>query len=319
MSPAPRASSVPLGRAGAQAAASGRAMPSSLRLFLIHLRLPFQLLLAPIFMLGAFLADARPGARVLLAFLAVHVGIYGGMTAFNSYYDRDRGPIGFLKHPARASRFVRDAALAIQIGAVLVLLALRPVVAAPAAALVAMGIAYSHPRWRWKANLGASLAAVGIGQGLLAFEIGALSAGAAPARLLEPPFAVAALGAALVTLGLYPITQVYQIEEDRARGDRTLAVALGWRPALVIAALLLGAGAGLVGVALAGRVAPIWSRLLPGGVLALWGLLVLWARCFPALDAYRNHDRALGLGALASACFWILIVSEWIRTRSLAP
>ncbi len=299
------------GRAGAVARAL---LFAELRLFLDHLRLPFQLLLAPIFMLGALLGAGRPTLELGLAFLAVHAGIYGGMTAFNSVYDRDRGPIGFMKHPRPAGRFVRDAAILTQLAAVLVLAALRPVAAIPALALVAMGIAYSHPRWRWKSHLGASLFAVGVGQGMIAFAIGFLAAGAPLARLLEPPTLGAAVGSSIVTLGLYPVTQLYQLDEDRARGDRTLPLALGWRRALVVSALLLAAGVGILLLSLAGRIAPIWFGLLPAGVVVLWMLLVLWARRFESLDAYRNHDWAMGLGLIASAAFWILIASEWMRS-----
>lgn len=286
---------------------------SDARLFTAHLRLKFQLLLAPIFMLGALLAGAPPTFKLLFAFLALHVGMYGGLTAFNSYYDRDRGPIAFMKHPDLATRFVRDAAVAIQIVALIVLFCLRPPAAAPALALFAMAVAYSHPRWRWKAHLGASLFAVSVGQGLLAFAIGFLAGGGPAAGLLAPQVAMAGVGATLITLGVYPVTQLYQIEEDRARGDRTLAIAIGWRKTLVVSALLLAAGVGLFLLALVGRIAPLWSIVLPAGVLGLWVLLAVWARRFESLDAYRNHDWALGAGMMASGAFWVLIVSEWIR------
>jgi 1,4-dihydroxy-2-naphthoate octaprenyltransferase len=280
------------------------------------LRLPFQLLLAPIFMLGAFLGWARPTPAILLAFLAVHVGIYGGMTAFNSYYDRDRGPIAFLKHPVAAPRFVRDTAIGIQLASVLVLLSLRPASALPATGLVAMGIAYSHPRWRWKANLAASLLAVGFGQGVLALAVGYLSAGAPVTGLFETPLILAALGSALITLGLYPVTQVYQIEEDRTRGDRSLAVVLGFRRALALGGCLLGLGVAFLLVALAGRIAIAWVWFLAGGVVGMWGLLYLWSRRFESLDVYANHDWAMGFGAFAAAGFWVLLLSEWLLGRS---
>jgi 1,4-dihydroxy-2-naphthoate octaprenyltransferase len=266
-------------------------------------------------MLGAFLGGARPTGDILLAFAAVHVGIYGGMTAFNSYYDRDRGPIGLLKHPELASGFVRDAAVVLQLAAVVILFLVRPLSAFPAAALVAMGIAYSHPRWRWKRSLWASLLAVGVGQGMLAFAVGYLSAGAPVTGMLDPRVLLGAIGSSVVTLSLYPVTQVYQVDEDRARGDRSLAVVLGWRPALLISGLLLGAGVTLIAAALVGRIAPVWFWILAAGVLGMWFLLYLWSRRFNSLDAYANHDWALGLGAMASAGFWILILSEWIRRQ----
>jgi len=105
------------------------------------------------------------------------------------------------------------------------------------------------------------------------------------------------------------------VDEDRARGDRSLAVVLGWRSALRIAGLLLGAGVGLVAAALAGQIAPVWPWILAAGVVGMWVLLYFWSRRFSSLDAYANHDWALGLGALASVGFWVLILSEWIRKQ----
>jgi 4-hydroxybenzoate polyprenyltransferase len=37
--------------------------------------------------------------------------------------------------------------------------------------------------------------------------------------------------------GLYPLTQLYQFDEDRRRGDRTLALILGMRASLWVATL----------------------------------------------------------------------------------
>jgi len=42
---------------------------------------------------------ARPGWRLAPAFFAFHFLLYTGITAFNSYYDRDEGPVGGLEHP----------------------------------------------------------------------------------------------------------------------------------------------------------------------------------------------------------------------------
>jgi 1,4-dihydroxy-2-naphthoate octaprenyltransferase len=290
---------------------------TALALFVRHLRLPFQLLLAPIFLLGAWLAGAHVSWSLAGAFLALHAGIYGGMTAFNSYYDRDRGPIGFMKEPVPAPRLVRDLALGIQIAAVLALAWRSPAAGACALLLVAAGIAYSHPRWRWKANLGASLAAVGIGQGILAFLIGYLIAperAATVSSVLALPVAIPALGTALVTLGLYPVTQVYQVAEDRARGDRTLATVLGWRRALLCSALCVPLGAALIAGALAGRIHPAWPWLLAAFGAAFWVALGRWSRHFATRDAYQNHDWAMAIAATAAAGFWAFILFEWRRS-----
>ncbi len=289
---------------------------AELGLFVRHLRLPFQLLLAPIFLLGAWLARAQLSWPLMAAFFAVHIGIYGGMTVFNSYYDRDQGLIGFMKEPRPVSRRVRDLAIAIQLAAVGIVWTRSWAAGLAALLLTAMGIGYSHPRWRWKANLGASLAAVGIGQGILAFLIGYLIAspdGGAGAAL-TPRAAIAALGATIVTLGLYPITQVYQIAEDRARGDRTLPTVLGWRRALLCSALGVPLGALVIAAGVAERIVPAWPWLLAAFVLAYWIALGIWSRRFEARDVAQNHDWAMGIATGAAGGFWIFILLEWWRS-----
>ena len=46
------------------------------------------------------------------------------------------------------------------------------------------------------------------------------------------------LCASLFVAAIYPITQIYQHEEDRLNGDKTISMALGIRGSLVFSALL---------------------------------------------------------------------------------
>src|SRR5919198_5182183 len=85
----------------------------SLQRAVIHLRLAFSLVLTPLFVWGIYLALPRSNswAHVLLAYLIVHIPLYGGMNAFNSYYDRDEGPIGALLDPPPVNDLVFYVAL----------------------------------------------------------------------------------------------------------------------------------------------------------------------------------------------------------------
>jgi 1,4-dihydroxy-2-naphthoate octaprenyltransferase len=86
-----------------------------------------------------------------------------------------------------------------------------------------------------------------------------------------------AAGFALLFGSLYPTTQIYQIEEDRARGDRTLVIGLGESASLGLAvALALGAHLGFALGALSLGRSP-WFLL---GSLGAWLAVLLpwWAR-----------------------------------------
>src|SRR5439155_21822265 len=94
-------------------------------------------------------------------------------------------------------------------------------------ARLAFALAYSHARTRWKGGPWSSLTTIFRGQRVLGFLEGWTAAGRSLQSALGPDGLLGALGASLVVAGFYPLTQLFQIEEDRARGDRTLAVAWG--------------------------------------------------------------------------------------------
>src|SRR5437016_2602403 len=196
---------------------------------LVHLRLHFQLLLAPVFLWGWLLAGGGLSRSVVLGFISFHFFLYSGATAFNSYYDRDIGPVGGLERPPGVVPTLLPFALAIQgIGALLAALVNLPFWLTYMV-FVGLSFAYSHPRIRWKARTWASLLVVGFGQGALAF----LAAWAATRGEVWSAWStdgvLGAIAAVLLILALYPLTQLYQIDEDAARGDRTVAVV--WGPA----------------------------------------------------------------------------------------
>ena len=279
--------------------------------FVRHLRLQFQLILAPVFLLGYRLGDGALDGRFLFLFVLVHVGLYGGMTAYNSYWDRDEGPIGGMKKPPPVGRGEHWGGLAVQVVSVGLMGWQHPVLGLGGFVLFVLGVMYSHPRWRLKAGPWSSLVTVAVGQGILPFLLGwyaaAGSAGWPPWMVL----AAAAAGTLLIT-GLYPLTQVYQIEEDRRRGDCTFAVRQG--PARVFGLAILFFGAGLGGFAsliAAGLFSRFWLAALPLFFAAFAGAVLAWRRRFGRQDRYANHDWAFGISAATAAGFWFFIVLEF--------
>jgi hypothetical protein len=244
-----------------------------------------------------------PAAGVLAAaWLAWVVLLNGGTLAYNSAYDRDTGPVAYLPRPPRPPARAAGIALAMMMaGAVLGALAVSMVFGRVVGACVMLSVLYSHPASRWKARPGLDLVVNMAGYGAGTTLAGLLAGRAA---LATPPAPAAPLlvgGFALLFGSLYPLTQIYQVRDDLARGDRTLATALGMRPALGLA-LVLGAGAGAL---LAGAAASAAGRLVIAGAMAVWlGHLGWWLVRAGSMDD-RDHERgmyrALGAWALVDA------------------
>jgi 1,4-dihydroxy-2-naphthoate octaprenyltransferase len=217
-----------------------------------HLRLPFQLSLAPIFLWGYFLAQGGPNWRFLPAFFTVHFLLYPGITAFNSWYDRDEGPIGGLEHPPYLHTSLLPLSLLLQAVGLLFALPVGTAFLTIYLLFVALGVLYSHPRFRWKAHIAFSTLVVFGGQGILGFYAGWTIAKGGWTEAGSLSALLGASTAAFTTFGIYPLTQVYQLEEDRKRGDRTLCVWLGAERSLRVSQVCLLI-AGACGVILAQR------------------------------------------------------------------
>jgi 4-hydroxybenzoate polyprenyltransferase len=278
----------------------------TLRDLFVHLRLHFQLLLAPIFLWGYFLGGGRPDRDFWLGFVAFHAFLYSGATAFNSYYDRDRGPVGGLSRPPNVSPMLLPFSLGVQIlGGLLAALVNGPFLAIYTV-MFGLGIAYSHPRVRLKKRPLLGLATVGLGQGVLAC-LGGWVCAQPNLAALDPLDWAGILAVTLITIGFYPITQIYQIEEDRARGDTTFAVWAGARRTFAFALVLQAAAlVPLVSVMdrLMGTAEAVLVALLYG---ALLGYVLGWSRDFRNEEIMANFRRVMAINTLTSAGFALLI------------
>lgn len=272
---------------------------STWRPYLLHLRLGFNLLLSPVYLWGALLAGGSAlSADFWLGYVALHVFLYGGTTAFNSYYDRDEGPIGGMLKPVRFDRGLLPFSLVVQ--------ALGLIPAALVGwrfllgwlALFLVGVAYSHPAVRLKADPAGALAAVGMGQGMIGFALGWLTV--RPDGLLSAQALVGCLSAALIITGLYLVTQCYQEAEDRARGDRTIAVLVGARRSLLMALAPLTAGAAVLLAWARLNLGATWALALGLFFAALAVLLVAWASRFDERSVTENFRTAMRFTVTAS-------------------
>jgi 4-hydroxybenzoate polyprenyltransferase len=248
----------------------------------VHLRLHYQLVfLSPLFAWGLALGGAELSTRAALAFLAFHVFLYGGITAYNSYYDRDEGPVGGLLKPPPVTAPLLGFSLAVQLVGLALCVVLSWELALFYAIVMALSVAYSHPRFRWKARARLSLVVVGLGQGAIGFRAGWLSAATPAAPLLGSADGLLGMtSAVLLTTGFYPLSQLYQIDEDRQRGDRTFAVAYGAEASFRFALVCLIAGGVCIALVVLSRFGAVDAVLALAAQLVLWWVVLRWYRNF---------------------------------------
>jgi 1,4-dihydroxy-2-naphthoate octaprenyltransferase len=278
----------------------------------LHLRLPVQFTLAPLYLWGVFGAAGRWSAATVSGFVVVHVFLYGGTTLYNSYYDRDVGPIAGIACPAALPSWALAFSLAWQVAGAVPALLISPAFAVLYAVYAMTGMLYSHPRWRLKARPYVSAALIFSVQGLGGFLAGWLAGGRTTLLpLADGRFWLMALMAACTILGLYPLTQVYQIEEDAARGDRTLAMVLGPTGSFAFAVVVLGL-AGLAGLWVMVRLSrPLDGVVLLAGYTVLIALTLAIGRRFARSPLLANFRRLVALQFAAAAAFTAFIVLQF--------
>ncbi len=193
-------------------------MLKEIKHFLLHLRLHYQFfILSGGYLLGGLLADAMNTTQFWLQFLNVHVLLFGGATAYNSYWDKDEGPIGGLKHPPRMTQWMHPASLLMMAAGWTWSLQIDWHYFFIYGVSLLLFWLYSTPHARWKGDPLLSLVAIGFSTGTNSVLLGFWAAGG----LFSVPILFAIVGAALILLSMYPVSQIYQYEEDQKRGDIT--------------------------------------------------------------------------------------------------
>lgn len=192
--------------------------------FLLHLRLHYQLLiLSGGFLLGGFLSGEMETGRFWFQFLNVHILLFGGATAFNSWWDKDTGPIGGLKRPPKMTRWMHPVSLLLMFAGLAFATRAGFVYTLIFFISLVLFWLYSTPLYRWKSDPHLSLIAIGISTGFNSVFMGTLAAGGA----ISGKVLLGATGASLILLSLYPVSQIFQFREDSARNDRTFALTYG--------------------------------------------------------------------------------------------
>jgi 4-hydroxybenzoate polyprenyltransferase len=269
-----------------------RLFPGESFAYLLHMRpreWPIMLAHTTLgFVLAQGLSATQRGTHVgaLIAGLGVWVVLLnGGTLAINSAFDNDVGDIGYLDNPPPPPAHLALWGFSLMLAGQGIALLLPRGFAIAYAVCFAMSLLYSVPPVRLKAVAGADWIINMIGFGTLTPYAG----WALTTQPLTPAGAWAVGGFAPLFAALYPLTQLYQLDEDRARGDRTLAVALGVRSSLVVA---------LVAAAIA-------------------------FACFARAESLASSVQRGAIGAIAlavAACAWFVVLGQWIvRAPTMLP
>ena len=195
----------------------------------LHLRIPFSYFLLPVFLFSLAISPNVTEHTLLWTFLIVHIFLYPASNGYNSYFDKDEKSIGGLKNPPPVNRGLYY--LALLFDAIAIVLGVIMINVTFAVMLLIYGLvskAYSHPAIRLKKYPITGWVVAGLFQGLFTFVmcyIGINKYGIE--NSLHSSVLIPGSLCSLMLWANYPMTQVYQHEEDGKRGDETFSRMLG--------------------------------------------------------------------------------------------
>jgi 4-hydroxybenzoate polyprenyltransferase len=267
------------------------------------------------YLLAVGLAGAAAGVRLGPALLGLALWVVclnGGTLALNSAFDRDEGDVAYLRRPPVPPRHL--AAFSLGLMAVGQILAFRLPVPYPMAYAVCfvLSAAYSMPPLRLKAVAGADWIINMSGFGTLTPFAGWTATGLP----IDMARGLVLLAFCPLFAALYPLTQLYQLEEDTRRGDRTLACVLGVRRSLsaaigaaALAFGIFGAAGIRAGWGSGGADPWRWAGLSLATVAWAWVLLP-WRRSYAGW-APADHQRGMYWALGAWAVTDLVVVLAW--------
>ncbi len=206
----------------------------------LHLRIGFSFFLLPVFVFALSQVPAINLLKAVLVFVTWHLFIYPASNGYNSYFDKDEDSIALLKKPPRVDKSLYYLSLMLDLAGLVIAFVVSLNFALAVLLYGMLSKLYSHPSTRLKKYPIVSFLVVFIFQG--AFVYWASYQAVSGIRHWDSDFITAGLICSCLIGASYPLTQVYQHQEDTKRGDRTLSLLLGIQGTFLFSALLFASG-----------------------------------------------------------------------------
>lgn len=192
----------------------------------------------PLFLFAVSQVDVVQWSRAFFVFVIIHFLVYPASNGYNSYIDRDEGSIGGIEKPPLPTKSLFYLTLIMDFIAVML-----------AACFVHIGFgicillyilasrAYSSRLIRLKKYAVPGFLVVVIFQGAFTYYMSVLGISGHPMELSQSGWFLL-LGCSLQIAGAYPLTQIYQHEQDLKDGVVTLSYKLGYRGTFFFTAVM---------------------------------------------------------------------------------
>jgi len=208
------------------------------------LRIPFSFFLSPLYLFALSQVPDIDWIKAALLFFILHFLIYPASNGYNSYMDRDTGPIGGIEHPPLPSKQLFYLTIILDLLAIGLSFFVHSFMPVFIAIYIGASKAYSYRGIRLKKYPIIGYLTVIIFQGALTF--GLVYSGASMDQEIGNIPWQGMVSSALLIGGFYPLTQIYQHQQDLNDGVKSISYLLGYKGTFIFCAILYGLEWGLM-------------------------------------------------------------------------
>jgi 1,4-dihydroxy-2-naphthoate polyprenyltransferase len=278
------------------------------------LRLHFSIFLLPVYLFALSQLVYVDWSRAVLVFCILHLLVYPASNGYNSYMDRDEGPIGGLKNPPKATKQLLYVTIFMDIAAIILGLMISYLFSVGVLLYILASRAYSYRGIRLKKYPVAGYLVVVIFQGAVCFF---LSYHGCSAKLSTEVPTAGLIASSLLVGGSYPLTQIYQHQQDLDDGVHTISYQLGYKGTFIFAGIIYALAFGTLGFLFFSNLEPQKFFILQIFMVPVLVYFFWWAKQVWKDGRTANFENTMRMNLIASTCtnlgFLTLIMLKWIE------
>ena len=263
------------------------------------LRFHFSIFLMPIYWFALSQTTNIDWMDTITVFIILHVLVYPASNGYNSYMDRDTGSIGGIKHPMQPTRELYYTTLLLDALALILSLTLSIYFFIGILSFICASRAYSYRGIRLKQYPFLGFFTVIFFQGAVTFFL--VKHGSSVEKHTNISY-IAMLASLFLVGGFYPLTQIYQHEQDKADGVKTISSVLGYKGTFAFTAAIYGIAIGCLALYFAsnlelGRFFVFQLFMLPVLVYFVW-----WYLAVAKNTDNANYKNTMRMNLIAAIC-----------------
>ena len=181
----------------------------------------------------------------IVIFIILHVLVYPASNGYNSYMDRDTGSIGGIKNPLQPTKQLFYVTVIMDVVSIAASFLITPIFALGILLYILASRAYSYRNIRLKKYPIIGYLTVVIFQGAATFFL--VYHGSESNHSTNVPV-IAMIAASLLIGGFYPLTQIYQHQDDLKDGVQTISYKLGYRGTFIFTGIVYALAFGMLGL-----------------------------------------------------------------------